>query len=51
MGRSASRGTLEQILQMVIAILVQSADLDRLLFPLQLAFHSLMIGAAVHLDA
>src|SRR5215472_1609526 len=36
---------------MVIAILVQSADLDRFLFPLQLAVHHLMIGAAVSLDA
>ena len=36
---------------MVIAILVQPADLDRFLLPLQLAFHHLMIRAAVALDA
>jgi hypothetical protein len=36
---------------MVMAILVQSADLDRFLFPLQLAVPHLMIGAAVPLDA
>src|SRR5215472_5141257 len=41
----------DQLLLKVIAILVQCADLDRFLFPLQLAVHHLMIGAAVPLDA
>jgi len=36
---------------MVIAIPVQSADLDRFLLPFELAFHHPMIGAAVQLDA
>ena len=45
MGQGGSRGTLEDILEMVIAILVQSLDLDQFLLPLQLAFHYLMIGA------
>src|SRR5262249_25646543 len=32
-------------------MLVQSANLDMLLLPFELAFHHMMIGAAVHLDA
>jgi hypothetical protein len=35
----------------VIAILVQPANLDILLLPFELAFHNMIIGAAVHLDA
>ncbi len=31
--------------------LVQPANLDMLLLPFELAFHHMMIGAAVHLDA
>ena len=49
-GGSDDRRSLEQILQIVIAILVQSAHLDRFFLALKLAFDYLVIGAAVHFD-
>lgn len=50
-GRGGNCGTVEQILQMVIEILVQSTDLNNFLLPLELAVHYLMIGAAPPFDA
>ncbi len=51
LGRGDDRRSLEQILQIVIAILVQPANLDRLLLSFKLPFHNTVIRAAAGLDA
>ena len=51
LGRSHDRRSLEKILQIVIVISVQSANLDLLLLPFELSFHNLVISAAAGLDA
>ena len=43
--RSHHRRPLEQVLQIVIAVLVQPTNLYMLLLPSQLAFRNLMVGA------
>ena len=51
LGRGHDRCPLEQVLQIVIVISVQSTNLDLLLLPFELPLHHPVIRAATGLDA
>ena len=51
LGRGDDRRSLEKILQIVIVISVQPANLDLLLLPFELSVNNTVIGAAVRFDA